>query len=130
MKSRMKQVLHDPPREFSPYPGITLRDMGEVWLAPDEQITFRTPIGAGNDIVRKEWGFYLTNSLNASLRSQGLKSALVSSGTVEPRLYVLLVESAKRDAFDAYLEQYGMKVVVWLDEWFAAGGKAPSNGAD
>lgn len=126
----MKQDLHEPPREFSPYPGITLRDMGDVWLAPDEQLTVRTPAGAGNDVVRKEWGFYLTNSLNASLRSQGLKTALVSSGAAEPRLYVLLVEAGKRDAFDAYLKQYGMKLVAWLDEWFGAGGKAAGNAAD
>lgn len=113
----MKQELHQPPREFSPYPGLRLCDMGDVWLASDEQLTFRTPTGAGNDIVRKDWGFYLTNSLNANLRSQGFKTALVSSGAADPRLYVLLVESGKLDEFIAYLKAYGMKLAMWLDEW-------------
>jgi len=120
----MKQDLRQPPRDFSPHPGITLRDMGDIWLAPEEQLTFRASGGGGNDIVRKDWGFYLTNSLNATLRRQGLKTALVSSDTADPRLYVLLVEEGKRDAFDAYLIQNGMKLLVWLDEWQATGGKA------
>lgn len=125
----MKQELHQPPRDFSPYPGITLRDVGDIWLALDEQLTFCTPSGAGNDIVRKEWGFYLTNSLNANLRQQGLKTALVSSGMSEPRMYVLMVENDKRDAFDAYIVQHGMKVIVWLDEWLITDEKAADNAA-
>jgi hypothetical protein len=113
----MKQDLHQPPREFSPYPGITLSDMGDIWLAGDEQVTMRTQQGAGNDVVRKEWGFYLTNSLNANLKAQGFKTALVSSGTAEPRLYVLLVEAEKLDTFQAYLREYGMVLQAWLEEW-------------
>lgn len=123
----MKQDLHQPPRDFSPYPGITLRDMGDVWLEPDEQLTLRTPSGAGNDVARKDWGYYLTNSLNVNLRAQGLKTALVASVTNQPRLYVLLVEEGKCAAFDAYLAKYGMKLVAWLDEWFDKGGKAAGN---
>ena len=120
----MKHDLHHPPREFSPYPGLTLQDMGDVWLETDEQLTFVTPDGAGNDVVRKEWGFYLTNSLNVRLRSQGFKTALVSSGTNDPRLYVLMVEDSKRKVFDAYLEKYCMRLVVWLYEWLlSANGK-------
>ena len=113
----MKQELHQPPRRFSPYPGLNLNDMGDVWLAPDEQLTFRTSADAGNDIVRKDWGFYLTNSLNVNLRTQGFKTALVSSGTEEKRLYVLLVEVDKIEIFQTYLRQYGMKLAMWLDEW-------------
>lgn len=104
-----------------------MRDMGDVWLASDEQLTFCTPTGAGNDIVRKDWGFYLTNSLNANLRSQGFKTALVSTGTADPRLYVLLVDSGKLDEFTAYLNEYGMKLATWLDEWPTDRQSAPTD---
>lgn len=124
----MKQELHNPPREFSPYPGITLHDMGDIWLDPDQQLTIRTPSGSGNDVVRKDWGFYLTNSLNVSLRSQGLKTALVASGTEDPRLYILMVENGKLDVFNAYLAQYGMKLIMWLDEYLARESKTANNG--
>ena len=120
----MKQDIHQPPREFSPYPGLTLRDMGDIWLEVDEQVTVRTASNAGNDIVRKDWGFYLSNSLNASLRTQGLKTALVSSGTEAPRLYILMVEEHKLAAFNAYLLKFGMRLVVWLDEWLEQPPKA------
>jgi hypothetical protein len=123
----MKQELHQPPRKFSPYSGLTLFDMGDVVLEIDEQLTFRTPSGGGNDVLRKEWGFYLTNSLNANLRAQGLKTALVSSGSEEPRLYVLIVEEQKLDVFHSYLDQYRMKLVAWLDEWTLGNGERDSN---
>jgi len=113
----MRQEIHHPPREFSPYEGLSLRDVGDIWLDADEQITIRTDSHAGNDIVRKEWGFYLTNSLNANLRTQGLKTALVSSGANVPRIYVLLVEEQKIELFEAYLLEFNIRFVMWLDEW-------------
>jgi|CXWL01.1.fsa_nt_gi hypothetical protein len=117
----MKHDWHQPPREFSPYPGITLRDAGDLWLDAGEQVTLRCPSGAGNDITRKDWGYYLTNSINANLRDQGFKTALVASGAADPRLYLMLVERGQQPAFESYLAEYGMRLVAWLDEW--RGGK-------
>lgn len=112
----MKFDRHDPPRRFSPHPDLTLSDMGDVYLAEDEQVTVCVAPDRGNDVLRKSWGFYLTNSLNGRLREQGLKTALARNPG-SGRLYVLLVDERRLDEFNAYLRQYDMELLRWLDEW-------------
>jgi hypothetical protein len=119
----MKARLKDKPRKFSPLVGIEINDCGEIELGLDEQITVATEEGTGNDIVRKEWGFYLSNSLNANLAAKGFKTALVVSYASDPpRTYLNLVERDKMAAFDAYLRVFHARVVCWLDEWFSPAG--------
>ena len=106
------------PRVFSPLPGLYLKDMGWLKLAADEQVTFWTDSGKRNDIVRKSWGFYLGNSLNANLSAQGFKTALIiSHASNPPRLFLNLVEQSKMREFDAYLLEVNAEVACWLDEW-------------
>jgi hypothetical protein len=112
----MKFDAHEPPRRFSPHPGISLLDMGDLYLAEDEQVTIRLDPDRGNDVVRKSWGFYLTNSLNGTLRSQALRTALVRNPASE-RFYVLLVDEHRLEDFNAYLARFDMELVRWLDQW-------------
>ena len=124
----MKHTLGEPSRSFSPLPGIQLKDMGTIELLPDEQVTLALESGKKNDIVRKDWGVYLGNSLNANLSSQGFKTALVlSHASNPPRLFLNLVEQEKMGVFEQYLKDVNAEVVSWLDEWPAmrtsAGGR-------
>ena len=112
----MRLDIHQPPREFSPAQGIKLKDMGDLHLGIDEQITVRLTADRGNDVVRKPWGFYLSNSLNGTLKAQGIRTALVENRESR-RTYLMLVDKDKVPEFDAYLAEYGMHVVRWLDEW-------------
>jgi hypothetical protein len=115
----MRLNLREVPRRFSPLEGLELSDMGDVYLEEDEQLTFRTNSGDANDIVRKEWGFYLSNSLNWNLKKQGFKTALVISYASDPpRLFINLVKDKKMDSFRKYLSEYNVRVVTWLDDWF------------
>ena len=114
----MELDIHSIPRAFSPLEGIQLKDMGDINLATDEQLTFVTDSGKPNDIVKKEWGFYLGNSINANLKGQNFKLALaISFASKPPRLYLNLVEMEKMDAFEKYLKDFNAKVVCWLDDW-------------
>ncbi|MFA6317101.1 MAG: hypothetical protein WC943_06755 [Elusimicrobiota bacterium] len=118
----MRTELKAKAREFSPVPGLTLKDMGDIQLEDNEQVTFRIAPGKGHDVTRMEWGFYLANSVNWNLKNQGFKTALVvSKSPTGPRLFLNLVEGGKLAQFQAYLSKNGMEVVSWLDEWF--GGK-------
>lgn len=113
----MKIDLKENGRCFNPACDINLRDMGFIELENDEQITFTTASGKTNDIVKKEWGFYLGNSLNWNLKKQGFKTALVSSSfSGEERIYINLVEIEKVDIFNDYLEKYQARIIQWLDE--------------
>ncbi len=113
----MKIQLRRRPRSFSPIADISLKDMGTICLADNEQLTFATKSGKTNDIVKKEWGFYLSNSLNVNLRRQGFRTALVISlASGDPRLYLNLVERSEMCSFRAYLKKYDARVLCWLDE--------------
>lgn len=110
-----------PARRFKVgHPGreITLHHALDVDLDPDEQVTLHDGEGGEFDVVRKEWGYYATPSLNGRLVSFGYRSALCRSGT---RRYVMVVRQERIDAFKAYLSEQGMSVIAWLDgdeiEW-------------
>lgn len=111
--------LLDEAREFSPIEGITLKDMGSIGLEANEQITFYTESGRKNDIVKRDWGFYLGNSINWNLKRQGFKTAIVlSEASGEARIFINLVEIDKMDIFISYLSQYNARVIFWVDEMF------------
>lgn len=117
----MRTNFKDTGREFKPTPGIVLKDLGEIQLDADEQITVTTESGASNDVARKSWGFYLTNSLNHTLRNRGFRTALVVSETAaSPRLFINLVEESKIDEFLVYLSENKSRVLTWLDTWLPA----------
>lgn len=113
----MKFTPIDPPRRFEVAGGglkLMLADCGRVALAPDEQVTFTTEAGAEYDVARKDWGFYATPSTNGRLRQFGLRAALVLSAF--DRLFVVLVEKGKEEAFLAYVTADKQKLLCWLDD--------------
>ncbi len=113
----MKFTPIDPPRKFE-VSGVgvklMLSDCGRVALDADEQVTFTTVAGGEYDVTRKDWGFYATPSLNGRLKSFGLRAALVLSGF--GRLFLMLVEKGKEEAFLAYVATDHQRILCWLDE--------------
>ena len=87
---------------------------GRIALEPDEQVTFTTASGGEYDVARKDWGFYATPSTNGRLKSFGLRAALVLSGY--QKLFVVLVESGKEDAFLEYVQADKQRLLCWLDD--------------
>lgn len=105
-----------PPRAFQVgrETSIVLKDCGSIALEPDEQVTFTTGAGGEYDVVRKDWGFYATPSLNGRLPQFGLRACLVRSPA--PRYYVFLLEKGKEREFWDYMEAERHEVVCWLDD--------------
>ena len=113
----MRVDRNEPPRTFrvGHDRSIELSHCADVELEPDEQVTFLTASGTEFDVVRKDWGYYATPSLNGRLSDHGLRAVLVrdpGSG----RMYLLLVERGQEPAFEAYVERDGLRVVAWLDD--------------
>jgi hypothetical protein len=116
----LKLTEIDPPRMFEVgLRGARLAHVADVELEPDEVLTFKTGSGTEVDIARKEWGYYASPSLNGRLRDFGLRAALAlgvpRSGEEAPRMYLMLVEDGREEAFAAYMEAEGMRVLAWLD---------------
>lgn len=113
----MKFEEKRPPRDFrvGKKSDIQMRDCGRVFLAADEQVTFVTPSGKEHDFAAKSWGFYSTPSVNARLRDQGFKTALVRNDRTG-RWFVMTVEKERRAEFEAYVAGEDCRVEEWLDE--------------
>ena len=105
-----------PPRAFhvGVRRDIEIQDCGKIVLEHDEQVTFTTPAGGEYDVLRKQWGFYATPSLNGRLVAHGLRGVLMKNK--EGRFYVLLVEAGCEDEFTRYIEEELQTVVLWLDD--------------
>jgi hypothetical protein len=113
----MKFTPIDPPRCFEVSGRglkLVVSDCAHIALAPDEQVTFITESGGEYDVVRKDWGFYATPSTNGRLKSFGLRAALVVSGY--GKLFVVLVEAGREDAFLAYAAADQQRLLCWLDD--------------
>ena len=112
----MKIDPKTPPRVFTVGfdQTIQMADAGDIHLAPNEQVSFVTEAGGRLDVARKAWGFYATPSVNARLKREGFKTALVENA--QGRLYVMVVDVAQRAAFDAYCLAERQTVLEWLDE--------------
>ncbi|MBZ0265984.1 hypothetical protein K8I28_15100 [bacterium] len=103
-----------PPRKFKPTSTLEISDCGTVTLDHDEQVTFTTESGSEWDVIRKDWGYYATPSINGRLSKMGLKAALVKNSF--NKYYILLCEPSKIAEFRNYLESEQMELVLWLDD--------------
>lgn len=72
-----------------------------------------TESGTEYDIVRKNWGYYATPSINGRLMEHGLRGVLAKNSL--GRIYLLLVEKGKEPDFEQYLRKENMNVITWLD---------------
>ena len=111
----MKYNPKQPPREYrvGKDGAITIRDCARIELDTDEQITLATPSGTEFDVLRKDWGYYATPSLNGRLLDFGLRAALVRSP--QGRFYLVLVEESKRREFLEYIAFEKLDVAAWMD---------------
>lgn len=111
----MNFILSNPPRKF--VTGINKDmfhiDMAQIDLEPNEQVTFISKGGVEYDVVKREWGFYATPSMNARLLRFNLRSVLVK--TIGDKFFVALVEKGKEELFESSLEKEKSKIVTWLD---------------
>ena len=70
--------------------------------------------GKRHDIVAKEWGYYITPSINKRAVDQGYKTALVKNK--DGRFYIMVLEHEKMDIFNNYLNESNQILVEFLDE--------------
>ena len=94
---------------------LKIKDIGTIQLAPNEQITFITKNNNRYDVVRKNWGFYATPSINSRLKKEGFKTALVKN-TLN-RIFVMIVEKKRIPKFKIYCREQNQKILFWLDEY-------------
>ncbi len=108
----MRTVLRQPPREFE-VGGVTIKDCGAVHPESNEMFTITTPSGKNCDVTVMEWGIYLGSSVNARMKAEGFRVALLENGS--GKRFLNAVETDKMALFEAYLRAQGSRVLAWLD---------------
>lgn len=93
---------------------IILKDVGSIFLNTNENITFKTLKKKEYDICKKNWGFYVTPSLNKRLIKFGYRAALVKSKDFNTYA-ILIVEKEKKKSFFKYLISQNMFLICWLN---------------
>lgn len=93
---------------------VVLKDHGKIFLEPDEMVSFVTSSGKEYDFTAKDWGYYVTSSINGRLKKEGFRTALVENQV--GRVFVIAVESEKLSAFEKYRREEKQKILIWLDE--------------
>jgi hypothetical protein len=107
----MKMKIKKKPRLFT-VNNIEIRDCGKIKLDKNELISFVTKSGKEYDFVAKEWGFYVTPSINGRLKKEGFKVAIVKNKN--EKIFIMAVEKNKIKLFKKYCSDEQQSVIQWL----------------
>ena len=107
----MKTKILKNPRLFS-VNNIEIKDFGKIKLDKNELISFVTKSGREYDFAAKEWGFYVTPSINGRLKKEGFKIAIVTNKS--KKIFILAVEKDKINLFKKYCNNQQEKIIQWL----------------
>lgn len=100
-------------RIYSPLKKIKIKDCGSLSFQNNEQISLKFK-SEKNDITKKNWGFYLTNSCNKTLKNKF--RTVICAGKKHKKIFVMLVHKSKIREFKKYLKKEKMFVQKWLDK--------------
>ena len=113
----MKFFEVNPPRRFNVgNTPIELRHTANLQLSPDELVTLLSPDGRELDIVSKNWGYYVTPSLQDRLKRNGMRAALMRN-IVTRQLFVVVVYLEETESWRAYMSEEDQELVMWLDDF-------------
>jgi len=107
----MKLNLLKIPRKF--YVGknnLLIKDFGKIYLSNDEMISFNFFKKDNYDFTKKNWGFYVSQSISQRVKLNNFTLYLVKN-LMSGRFYLLAKYMNKSKQFKRYLEQEKMKVI-------------------
>ncbi len=105
----MKIKLNKKPRKFKVgFKKITLKDFGKIYLNNDEQLTF-SKNKSEYDIVKKNWGYYATPSVNKRLKKFHFRTFLTQN--TNKLIFIMLVHKEKINGFKTYLKDEKIKII-------------------
>lgn len=90
---------------------ITINHKANIFLKDDEMITFVTKKKSQYDITKKNWGYYISQSINKRVKDEGFKIAMVTN--IFGRKYLMAVEKSNTNLFKKYCSEEKFKV-KWL----------------
>jgi hypothetical protein len=92
---------------------IEIKHIANIYLNSNEQVTFFSRKKREYDFVKKDWGYYVTPSINGRLKKFNFLTCLIKN-TLTKRFFILVVYKEKLNLFRKYLKKEKLKVVRWL----------------
>jgi hypothetical protein len=114
----MKFKIKKKPKVFNATKKYKIKNYGALHLNIGEQVSLKMGRSI-NEITKQNWGFYLTNSCNITLKKSGFKTAIVESNLdKKKKIFVKIVKKNKIIPFKKYLKANKSKVLMWLDKFY------------
>ena len=88
---------------------ITIKDTGEIKLKNNEQITLKHS-KSEYDIVKKDWGYYATPSINDRLKRFDFRTFLIKNSL--NKNYIFLVHKNKMKNFKEYCKNDNQMILA------------------
>jgi len=108
----MKIEINKKPRKFKVgIKKVTLKHYGEIYLNNNNQVTFKNK-KSEFDIVKKNWGYYATPSINHRLKKFGFRTFLIKNE--KNKFYIFLVHINKMKNFKKYCKDDKQKIILEL----------------
>tara|TARA_A100000164_G_scaffold375420_1_gene410433 strand:+ start:1296 stop:1673 length:378 start_codon:yes stop_codon:yes gene_type:complete len=88
-----------------------------ITLRNNEQISLSEKVGRSKkeyDIVKKNWGYYVTPSINKRLKFFKYECALVRNN--KNKFYICMTNKEKKKSFLNYLKKDNQKIIFWFNE--------------
>ena len=102
----------NPKRKFNCGNNVTLTHVADIVLDNDELITFKSKENREYDFVCKEWGYYVTPSINKRLKINGYRAALMENKYGDN--FIVIVEVDKIRLWENYNEEEEQIFVKWI----------------
>ena len=111
----VKLDLNKKPRKYKTgiNEAIIIKDFGNISLKNNEQVTFRFN-KQKYDFTKKNWGFYISQSINSRLLNENFKIELIKKKF--SKIYLVAVSKFKLVDFKKYCKKDKQKIIIWINE--------------
>ena len=101
-------------RKFKVNNNLQIKDNGEIIFSKNEMVSINIK-NKKNEITAKNWGFYLTPSINVRLKKNGFKCAIIKNK--QNKFFFCLVIKNKKEinSFYKYLKKDKQYLVSFLN---------------
>ena len=89
---------------------IPIKDFGKIVLHNDEMISFKFSKNDNYDFTKKNWGFYVSQSIRQRMKLNNFTIYLVKNIT-SSRFYLLAKHIDKEKEFKKYLKEEKIKII-------------------
>jgi len=110
----MKYKFYKKPRKFKvgmKKNKIFIKDLGKIFLQNNEMVSFKFNMKDEYDFTKKNFGFYISQSINNRVKNHNFEIFLVQS-QITGNFFLLAINKNKKKEFNTYLFKEKIKKIL------------------